>query len=744
MSEKALGANLEQYNKQLDDLNKKVDQVANSVDNLNKNNTSLNTSMVAMNQAIQNLGGAIPALTSAFQLYKTTQEQVNIACKAFAGNPVGATIQIIAVALGVINTIIDKFKEKIAQSDEATAKWNEAIAALDPILKGFNVVLGYVIDKFIDIVSWVVKGVEKIGKFSDAVSKFFGGTGKAYDDASKKAKEYAKLQNDLTKEERKRTKEAAESEARQGKLREQIAKAQGEQKKQLLKNLADEIKANTDAEISINKKRIALMKYKQSLSPTSAAEKQALADLEAETDRLIGAQGKTLAKIEKQIKSTNSSIAKSTKDAEDKRLKEYERFIKEQERIASEQQKEQGREARELQAQRALEDARLKLNKQTESEILQIKRERLAEDIKIEEKNYNERKRALENLLTKTVISEKDSAELKTKKREEEAKIREQIADLESNHEIELLNKQTESFKIEQERQTSIYKQELAKRKYDRESLENEILNNEDYEKEVAKKEKEHQEKMDKLQETIYGSMDMMMSQFDMLNEPQQMLFDSITATIGQISTEIDTFKQLGDGQQNAANKTKMAMKVIGQATQAAMAVTSKFMATKRQQIQQDLEAGKISEEQAKKEFEKTKKVEIAMAIMSTLGGIAGAIPAFIKSSIPMPAAAILGGALAATIAATGAMQIAQIKQTTLDTDGGGGLSASLPNMESSFNTGVSASPLLNEDYDLANINRSASIQGDSATTDQRVYIVESDIQDSNKRVQIREQETTF
>lgn len=728
--ENELNITLKEYIEQLGEINNKLSQTASATKNASSANKDANVQFLATQTALKAIGNIVPGLSSALQTYSAvtkiwgdvTKTSAQTGSKAM--NLFNKSLGAIGIVITVCSALFEAIKERIDSSAEATAKFREIMAKLEPIMKIANSALEVTVDVLLKIIDAGATAVNWLGKV-------FSSNKKGYKDATAQAKEYAKLENEIAKEERKRIEERGKSEAKQGKLREQIAKAEGQNKIKLLNDLKDEIKLQTDAEIALNKKRIALMEYKQSLGPTSEAEKKALAQLKSETDKLIGDQGRQLARIEKQIKATNTNMAsastKAVKDAAEEAKKALREYVKERDRILSGQSKSYSGEKSILSAERALEDARLKLTIRTEDEKLQAKRDRLTEDIKLENDYYNKQKKALED----TINSGKLDAEAL-------AKYKQQLEDLTTEHLVNQYKFQTESYNIEAEKQTAILNRELEKRKYDRESLSAEY-DNSYYTEQVEEAEKEHQEKMDKLQETIYGSMDMMMSQFDMLNEPQQMLFDSITATIGQISTEIDTFKQLGDGQQNAANKTKMAMKVIGQATQAAMAVTSKFMATKRQQIQQDLEAGKISEEQAKKEFEKTKKVEIAMAIMSTLGGIAGAIPAFIKSSIPMPAAAILGGALAATIAATGAMQIAQIKATTLDTDGS--VSSSTPSV--SF-AGATVNPLLNEQYDQALVNQQAVVQGDSATTDQRVYIVESDIQESNKRVEIRENNTTF
>lgn len=725
-----LNINIQETNKQLDVLDKKIETVSQTTNEFANSNTQLNVSMVAMNQAISNLGGAVPSLTSAFQLYKTTQEQVNIACKAFAANPVGATIQLIATALAVINAIIDKFKERIASSEELTNKWNEATAALEPIMKAFNVVLDVIVDTFINLVSVITKGVEWVGKFGDSVSKFFGGSGKAYTDAANKAKDYAKLQGDIAKEERKRIEERGKSERKQGELREQIANAEGEAKKKLLQDLKDEIKLQTDAEIALNKKRIALLEYKQSLGPTSEAEKKALAELKAQNDKLIGEQGKQLAKIDKQINATTSSIKSNTikkaKDTSDTLKKIAEEYVKARNGILKKLDSEYSRQKKETDAIYALEDARRKNEGELEKDRIKRHQGYLLEEWETYKSYYKNRETALKESI--------DSGKLS---KEDQIKFEEELENLHTEYLVNEYKFQTETFKNELAAREEYYKQfndtvyttdaELA----------------DAYKQQVQEREEEFQNSLEGSVEYINETIDTILDNFDQLSRPQQMLFDMIGRVTAQIGKEIKAFHDLSGEEKNAASKTKLSMAVIGQAMNAATQTVNAFMAAKQSQIEQDLKNGKITEQQAKKEFEKTKKVQLAMAVIGMMGGIAQAISQAMQLG-PI-AGPIVGAINAALVATTAGIQIAKIKKMTLETadaEGGDG-SVDFGSMVTSANYG-NVNPLLDEGFDLANMNNSITTQGDSATSDQRVYIVEDDIQESNKRVEVRESTTTF
>ena len=158
--------------------------------------------------------------------------------------------------------------------------------------------------------------------------------------------------------------------------------------------------------------------------------------------------------------------------------------------------------------------------------------------------------------------------------------------------------------------------------------------------------------------------------------------------------------------------------------------------------IERKIEAGEISQEEGEKEFDRVKALQIAVATISTL---TGAVSAFMKAqeTYPQPYGLIVGAASAAAVTAAGIAEIAKIKSTTIG--GGGSLSessstgAAAPTPEAtsytpSYSTNITGQ---SETVDLAN----AVTSGQQS---QRVYVVESDIQEAGKRVQVVEAESTF
>lgn len=125
--------------------------------------------------------------------------------------------------------------------------------------------------------------------------------------------------------------------------------------------------------------------------------------------------------------------------------------------------------------------------------------------------------------------------------------------------------------------------------------------------------------------------------------------------------------------------------------------------------------------------FEKQKKLQKVSIILSGIQGSVSAVTNAIRD-LGFPAGPIVGGAMSSAILALTAAQVAAINKTSFE--GGGSLNSS---------NSVSVTPV------VAGIDESLPTQTVVTNQqDQRVYILESDIQSSNKRVKVREENTTF
>lgn len=169
------------------------------------------------------------------------------------------------------------------------------------------------------------------------------------------------------------------------------------------------------------------------------------------------------------------------------------------------------------------------------------------------------------------------------------------------------------------------------------------------------------------------------------------------------------------------------------QSTKALGSLMGSIASAKEEGIKQDLKNGEISQERADEEFERVKKIELAELWINTLAGAAGAFLQDMQS-YPWPFNAVIAGLDFGTAMAMGIAQSRQIKQQTIESSGGGGTSS--PSVGS-----VGVSPLLNETLDpqlMSQLNTTEAIQ------DQKVYILESEIQSAGRLVEVRESDTSF
>ena len=132
-----------------------------------------------------------------------------------------------------------------------------------------------------------------------------------------------------------------------------------------------------------------------------------------------------------------------------------------------------------------------------------------------------------------------------------------------------------------------------------------------------------------------------------------------------------------------------------------------------------------------KEGFESAKKYQIAGATMSMLAGIASAWASSMQ--LMFPANVIVGSLLSAMMLTTGLMQIDKIRKTQFNSKGASG-------GNSTPNSGAVASVIAPVQY--TQDVQGASIEG--AIKDSRVYVVESDITDTQEKVSVTENEAKY
>lgn len=152
---------------------------------------------------------------------------------------------------------------------------------------------------------------------------------------------------------------------------------------------------------------------------------------------------------------------------------------------------------------------------------------------------------------------------------------------------------------------------------------------------------------------------------------------------------------------------------------------------------------------------EKTFKTQKALRISNTIiSGIQGALDAYASAqSLPFGAGAIVGPILAAAVAATTAIAVRNIAKTQFSPQGGGSngsssfssQSANIPQIGGGSQFGQSGGFTSFNTQNIGTPQQQANQTENPPTqTEQRVYVVESDITSTQRRVRVLEGQSTF
>lgn len=201
---------------------------------------------------------------------------------------------------------------------------------------------------------------------------------------------------------------------------------------------------------------------------------------------------------------------------------------------------------------------------------------------------------------------------------------------------------------------------------------------------------------------------------------------ETVAQVADEAKKEIETFKELWDSL-DTKGKIKEAIDVTASGLQAAGNVMQGIMEIYQAKAEED---EKITEEEAKR----LKNLQYATATINMLQGAISAYSA--AQSIPPPIGPIVGAVNAAAVIAMGTANLMKIKNTDLTGSVSSGAQAAVTPNSNVFGTEVPIS------Y-VKNVTTASEIDALN-NQDNRVYILESDIQESNKKVQVRESESSF
>lgn len=239
------------------------------------------------------------------------------------------------------------------------------------------------------------------------------------------------------------------------------------------------------------------------------------------------------------------------------------------------------------------------------------------------------------------------------------------------------------------------------------------------------------------LEREILAAEDNAMALLDAKIRLKQLEIDTLT----QMETESDEEyllrqeklnKELEDLQAESI-ETKIAF--VQQYVDAISSLASGIAEAWKSEVDAQVQAGKMSQEEAEKQYEGIKSVQIAVATVQMLTGMVTAFSGAFTNKMSI-ADWILAGIQAATIATTGIMNIMKIKNTKV---GGGTSTASSAKVSTTaptVNTQIPQTRVVTNAEDEQRIN--------NMQKNQKVYLVYSDLEAAGNKVDVRNAESSF
>lgn len=193
-----------------------------------------------------------------------------------------------------------------------------------------------------------------------------------------------------------------------------------------------------------------------------------------------------------------------------------------------------------------------------------------------------------------------------------------------------------------------------------------------------------------------------------------------------EVAIQVEKNRQIIESDEKRKEKQNQIIGDVSAALSAAGQLTQGIMEIVQAKAEED---GEISEQEAKR----IKGLQYATASINMLQGAISAYAA--AQTIPPPLGPILGGVNAAAVIAMGTANLMKIKNTDITGSASSGAQAAVTPNSNVFGTDVPFS------Y-TKQVTGASEV--DALNQDTRVYILESDIQESNNRVQVRENESSF
>lgn len=728
--------------KQIVNINDQLKEMDASIGNYQRN---VGNYEAAFTDGLLNIAAKVKALSDPMALATKGVNALGKAMKALIANPVGAFIMAIVVAVKAL-------KKGFEGSETATNSLKRAFSALQPVMNaisnvftGFANIVGSIAEKAIPALvnglqkasDWMMSLLNKLGIVSDEKLESFRKSIEAQKEAVKTTQDLTNREIALTERKRKFMEDEARLEMEVSELRSKATNKEKYSAKERQKFLNDAIAKEREInneKLAIAQEEYDIMKKRSELTDNDAATNDALA---AASANLYNTKREYYEK-ERELVSQLQAAGQELSAAEKKRLEDAKKNAEK----ADELKKEELKKAEEIKERAELS---LLSNKDRELKIL--------------EKKYKEEKALLEKY-------EKDTTKLTA---EYEAKKQEIINSNGLDEAKEINERAIQSLKDGTDRQLDILKKRYKEEKklleengintvnltkeYQRQVAEakagagegkiNEINDDSSLERDIADKtiqneftknkklleiDRERLEGTKAIYEELYN--------LDGLSEEQKQEYANklkeIDADLAENSKQMTELKKA---------EAMSLLNTYGQVAQGVGDLMGTISDIWQDSIKERVKNGKITEEEGKKEFEQSKKLQIATAIVNGLAGVAMAVST--AMSLGPIAGPIMAAINSAMVIASTAAQISKIKSTTFDSGGssmGGEVSAQAAPTPAAMEYVPNYSTNVTGESETVNLANAVN----DGQKDQRVYLVESDINEVGKRVEVREKEITF
>lgn len=718
--------------KQINGINDQLKEMDASIGNYQRN---VGNYEGAFTKGLAGITSQVQALSNPLAIAKNGVLALGKAFKALLTNPVGAFIMTIVAAVKALKKGFDDSETASNSLKKAFSAFQPVINAINNAFTGFAKIVGNIAEKAIPALvnglqkagDWMMTLLNKIGIVSDKKLNEFRKSIEAQKEAVKTTQDLTDREIELTEKRRKFQVDEAKTEMEVSELRSKAVdkdKYSAKQREKFLNDaIAKERKLN-DEKLALAQEEYDILKKRSELTDNDAETNDALAAAEA---NLYNTKREYYAK-ERELISQKIAAGQELSTEEKKGLEEQKEELKKVEEIKNRAELSQlsskDRELKILEDKYKEEKALLE---KYEQDTTQLTKEYEAQRQEIINKNGGDKAKEIDERAIQSLMDSTDRQLAILKKRyEEEKKL------LEAN------GVDTVNLTKEYERQVAEVKAGEGEGKIkdinDNSALERDIADKTIF-IELEKKEKLLQIERERLEGTkaIYEELYKL---DDLSEEKKQEYADKIKEIDAALVENSHNTKEVQKAQaQDLINTYNQVSQSIGE-------LMNNVAEIWQDSIKQRVKNGKITEEQAKKEFENSKKLQIATAIINGLAGAANAVAS--AMTIPPPAGPIIGAANSALVIATTAAQIAKIKSTTFD---GGGSSID-SDISSAAATPTPAAVEYTPKYSTNVTGESETVNLANAVNegqkDTRVYVVESDINEAGKRVEIREAESTF